>query len=79
MWTELHNIEGLPTLLLDSPGIYGEWKRHKTANVKVHGIKVFDARLVATANTIEPDILASNADFRRYSEIAIVEPSSFVS
>jgi predicted nucleic acid-binding protein len=39
--SEVHNIEGLLTLLPDSPGIYGEWKRLVNQH-KVQGIKVFD-------------------------------------
>jgi predicted nucleic acid-binding protein len=76
--SEVQNIEGLLTLLPDSPGIYAEWKRLVTEH-KVQGIKVFDARLIAVANAYGVgSILTFNAaDFRRYGNIAVLDPSSF--
>ena len=77
---EVENIEGLLTLLPDSPSIYGEWKRLVNEH-KVQGIKVFDARLVAVANTYAvANILTFNAaDFRRYGNITVLDPSSLLS
>ena len=77
---EVQNIEGLLTLLPDSPGIYPEWKRI-VSDHKVQGIKVFDARLVAVAATYGVgSILTFNAaDFRRYASITVIDPASFMS
>jgi len=77
---EVGNIEGLLTLLPDGPSIYTEWKRLVNEH-KVQGIKVFDARLVAVANTYGVgSILTFNAsDFRRYGNIAVLDPSSLLS
>jgi predicted nucleic acid-binding protein len=75
--SEVGNIEGLLTLLPDSPSIYAEWKRLVNEH-KVRGIKVFDARLVAVANSFGVgSILTFNAaDFRRYGNITVLDPAS---
>lgn len=72
-------IEGLLTLLPDTPSIYPEWKRIVSAH-GIQGIKVFDARLIAVANTYGVgNILTFNAgDFRRFSPVAILNPTAFV-
>ncbi len=78
--TEVENIEGLLTLLPDSPSIYTEWKRLADVH-RVQGIKVFDTRLVAAANIhgVESILTFNAADFRRYGNIPVLDPSSFVS
>ena len=75
---EVQHIEGLLTLLPDSPGIYTEWKRLVTEH-RVQGIKVFDARLVAVANThgVGSILTFNAADFRRYGNITVNDPMSF--
>ncbi len=48
---------------------------------KVRGVKVFDARLAAVANVYGVgSILTFNAgDFKRYSNIAALDPASLLS
>jgi predicted nucleic acid-binding protein len=77
---EVESIEGLFTLLPDIPAIYPEWKRLVKEH-KVRGIKVFDARLAATANVYGVGrILTFNAgDFKRYSNIEALDPASLLS
>jgi predicted nucleic acid-binding protein len=74
---EVQSIEGLLTLLPDSPLIYAEWKR-LVRDYKVRGIKVFDARLVAAANVygIGTILTFNGADFRRYEHISVSDPAS---
>ena len=73
---ELTRLEGVFTVLPDSPAIYAQWRRL----VRVHGVmgvKVHDARLVAAMLVHEvTHILTFNTDdFRRFSEITAVHPS----
>jgi predicted nucleic acid-binding protein len=74
---EVSNIEFLLTLLPDIPAIYPAWKeivrRHN-----VQGVKVHDARLVAimTVYAVESILTFNDADFKRYSEIAVIHPYS---
>ena len=76
---EVVSIEGLLTLLPDGPGIYAEWKRIVTEH-KIQGVKVYDARLVAVANSHGVrSILTFNADdFKRFSNINVLHPSSLL-
>ncbi|HEX4135331.1 MAG TPA: PIN domain-containing protein [Bryobacteraceae bacterium] len=76
---EIESIEDLLTLLPETPGIYPEWKRIVSTHV-VQGIKVFDARLIAVANTYGVgNILTFNvSDFKRYTPVAILDPAAFV-
>ncbi len=77
---EVAQIEALLELLPDTPSIYPEWKRI-VREFKVQGTKVYDARIVALANVYGLDsILTFNAaDFRRYTTIKALEPSSLLS
>ena len=70
---ELRSIEGLLTLLSDSPGIYTEWKRLGN-DYKVRGVSVYHARLVAVMRVYGVDqLLAFNVDdFRRYGNLSVV-------
>ena len=74
---EVGKIETLLTLLPDIPGIYAEWKRI-VAHHEVQGVKVYDARLVAVMTVYSVDsVLTFNVDdFRRYSNITALHPSS---
>ena len=78
--SEVESIEGLLTMLPESPRIYTEWKRLVNEH-QVQGVKVFDARLVAVANSFGVGrILTFNpADFRRYGNITVLDPASGVS
>ncbi|HLJ29280.1 MAG TPA: hypothetical protein VKY85_21405 [Candidatus Angelobacter sp.] len=80
MLKEIASIEALLTLLPDIPGIYPEWKRI-VAHYHVQGVKVYDARLVALMNVYSIDsILTFNvADFRRYSNVTALHPTSLLS
>jgi predicted nucleic acid-binding protein len=63
-------IEALFPLLPETPGIYPRW-RTLVDTYDIMGRQVYDARLVAVMlehGTLNP------ADFRRFSEITVVEP-----
>ena len=77
---EVAQIEALLVLLPDTPGIYPEWKRI-VKEFKVQGVKVYDARIVALANVYGVDsILTFNvSDFKRYTDITAINPSSLLS
>ena len=73
---ELTRLEGIFTVLPDSPAIYGQWRRL----VRVHGVmgvKVHDARLVAAmlVHGVTHILTFNTDDFRRFSEITAVHPS----
>lgn len=76
-WQEVRSIEGLLTLLPDSPGIYAEWKR-LVHDYKVRGVGVYDARLVAVMRVYGVDqLLTFNVDdFKRYGNLSVVHPVS---
>ena len=77
---EVDKIESLFTLLPDVAGIYTELK-NLVARHHVQGVKVYDARLVAVMIVYSVDsILTFNvADFKRYSNITPLHPSSLTS
>lgn len=74
---EVSSIEKLLSLLPDVPAVYTVWKEIVRDN-RVQGVKVYDARLVATMNVYAVDnILTFNlADFKRYGNIAVLHPST---
>jgi predicted nucleic acid-binding protein len=74
---EVSNIESLLALLPDVPTIYAAWKQI-VRDYRVRGVKVYDARLVAIMNVYAVEsLLTFNAeDFKRYSSISAVHPSS---
>jgi predicted nucleic acid-binding protein len=74
---EVSGIERLLTLLPDIPAIYPAWKE-VVADNQVQGVKVYDARLVAVMRVYAVDsVLTFNtADFKRYSSITALHPSS---
>jgi|SRR5271154_2057600 len=76
---EVGSIEKLLTLLPDTPAIYAAWKEVVTDH-KVQGVKVYDARLVATMNVyaVESILTFNTADFKRYSNITALHPSSML-
>lgn len=76
---EVTSIEGSLTLLPDIPAIYAAWKEI-VRDHRVQGVKVYDARLVATMNVYAvKSILTFNAaDFKRYGTITALHPSSVV-
>ncbi len=73
-------IEAFFTVLPDSPEAFRQWRRLIVAH-EVKGAKVHDARLAAImqANGVR-DILTFNAaDFRRYDNVDVLDPSLFLS
>ncbi|MHB8652441.1 MAG: type II toxin-antitoxin system VapC family toxin [Terriglobia bacterium] len=76
---EVSSIEKLLTLLPDVPAIYAAWKQ-VVKDHRVQGVKVYDARLVATMNVyaVESLLTFNAADFKRYSNINALHPSSLL-
>ena len=76
---EVSSIESLFTVLLDIPAIYAAWKEI-VQNHRVQGVKVYDARLVAvmTVYRVETVLTFNPADFKRYSGITPLQPSSIL-
>ena len=73
---EIVTIERLLTLLPDIPAIYPAWKQI-VRDHGVQGVKVYDARLVATMTVYAVDsLLTFNvADFKRYGTVKAVQPA----
>jgi predicted nucleic acid-binding protein len=71
-------IETFFTVLTDSPESFRQWRRLIVAH-EVRGAKVHDARLAAIMQAYGlARILTFNAnDFRRYSDITVLDPLSF--
>src|SRR5437899_1522404 len=76
---EVNSIENLLTLLPDIPAIYPVWKRI-VQDHGVHGVKVYDARLVAVMSVYAIDsVLTFNvADFKRYGNINTLQPTAML-
>ncbi|MGD0568874.1 MAG: hypothetical protein ABSA78_10750 [Candidatus Sulfotelmatobacter sp.] len=76
---EVSSIEKLLTLLSDIPAIYAVWK-DMVRDHRVQGVKVYDARLVATMKVyaVESVLTFNVADFGRYTNIIALHPSSLV-
>jgi predicted nucleic acid-binding protein len=76
---EVSSIEKMLTLLPDVPAIYAAWKQIVTDH-RVQGVKVYDARLVAIMNVyaVESVLTFNAADFKRYSNITSLHPSSML-
>jgi predicted nucleic acid-binding protein len=74
---EVSSIEKLLSLLPDVPAVYTAWKGIVSDN-RVQGVKVYDARLVAIMSVYAVEnILTFNVeDFKRYSNIAALHPST---
>ncbi len=76
---EVSSIERLLTLLPDIPEVYTAWKEI-VRNHKVQGVKVYDARLIATMNVyaVESILTFNTGDFKRYSNFTALHPSSML-
>lgn len=63
----------------DTPHVYGQWLR-LVRSARVSGVKVHDARLVAVmcVHGLSHILTLNGDDFRRYTEITIVEPRDIV-
>jgi predicted nucleic acid-binding protein len=74
---ELASIERLLTLLPDIPSVYSAGKEIVRVQ-KVQGVKVYDARLVATMTVyaVETVLTFNDSDFKRYDNIAALHPSA---
>ena len=69
----LHELELLFPLLLDSPGVYPEWRR-LVVNYSVSGVQVHDARLVAAmiVHGVTHILTFNTRDFTRYEPAGII-------
>ena len=74
---EVEKIEGLLTLLPDTPAVYAEWKRLVVEN-GVSGVKVHDARLIATMTThgVRSLLTFDVDDFTRYTGVEVIHPKT---
>jgi predicted nucleic acid-binding protein len=74
---EVSGIEMLLSLLPDVPAVYTAWKEIVRDN-RVQGVKVYDARLVAIMSvySVENILTFNVADFKRYSNVAALHPST---
>jgi predicted nucleic acid-binding protein len=72
---EVEKIEDLLTLLPDTPAVYAEWKRIVVEH-GVLGVKVHDARLLATMKThgVRSLLTFDVEDFTRYADIEVMHP-----
>jgi len=72
-------IEMFFTVLPDSPESFRQWRRLIVAH-EVKGAKVHDARLAAImlAHGITRILTFNAGDFRRYINVAVLDPSSFI-
>jgi predicted nucleic acid-binding protein len=73
----VEKIEDLLTLLPDTPAVYAEWKRIIVEH-RVSGVKVHDARLIATTVThgVSRLLTFDVDDFRRYIGIEVMNPGT---
>jgi predicted nucleic acid-binding protein len=73
---EVQSIESLLKFLPEAPEIYTEWKQI-VSTYGVQGLKVYDARLVATARVygITRILTFNGADFKRYRDISVIDPA----
>lgn len=71
-------MEGEYMLLPENPDVYLLWKELVT-RYSVSGTKVHDTRLVASAlvHSVTKILTFNTADFRRYSEIEVLDPKLF--
>jgi len=74
---EVEKIEALLTLLPDTPAVYAEWKRIVVEH-GVSGVKVHDARLIATMKThgVSRLLTFDVDDFTRYTGIEVMHPKT---
>ncbi len=77
VFQEVSSIESFLTLLPDISAIYTAWKE-TVRDYEVQGVKVYDARLVATMKVyaVESILTFNTVDFKRYSDITTLHPSS---
>lgn len=77
MLKDVGNIENLLTLLPDVPAIYNAWKRIIAIH-KVKGVKVYDARLIATmsVHAVEGILTFNTVDFERFTNVRAIHPST---
>lgn len=75
--SEVADLESIFTILPDSQTIYDEW-RHLVVKHSVLGKQVHDTRLVAamTVHKISHLLTFNIDDFKRFSTIVIVEPTT---
>lgn len=71
-------FEQLYQILPENPDVYPLW-RNLVAKYSVSGLKAYDTRIVASAMVygITKILTFNTADFRRYSEIEVLDPKLF--
>jgi predicted nucleic acid-binding protein len=76
---EAQRLEQFFPFLLDTPGIYTEW-RQLVLSVGVSGVQVHDARLVAVmrAHGVTHILTFNTTDFTRYPGIVVVHPRDII-
>lgn len=74
---EVEKIEDLLTLLPDTPAVYAEWKRIVVEH-GVSGVKVHDARLIATMAThgVRSLLTFDVDDFTGYTGVEVIHPKT---
>jgi predicted nucleic acid-binding protein len=79
MQTELQQIKSIFTILPDDPAIYPEWEKLVIQH-SVSGKQVHDTRIVAAMNVygITHLLTFNDSDFKRFTNITVVHPSSVV-
>jgi len=72
-------LESLVTILPETPEIYSEWRKLVVTH-SVSGVRVFDARLVASMHVHGvKDIVTFNVnDYLRYPDIRVLHPTDLV-
>lgn len=72
---ELLKIEQVFDVLPDTEEVYKNW-RELIVNYSVSGIKVHDAKIVASmkAHNIQTLLTFNAKDFKRYTDIKVIEP-----
>ena len=75
----ISKLESLLTMLPETPAVYLEWRRLVVAH-SVSGVRVYDARLVASMNVHGvKDIVTFNVDdYLRYPGIRVLHPMDLI-
>lgn len=76
---EVQKAKKLFHLFPDKPEYFAEWQR-LVKNYEVKGVNVHDTRLVAAmiVNQLTHIVTFNGQDFRRYQEITIIDPKTYL-
>lgn len=74
---EVSRLKNLFALVPDTPDVFSEWERI-VRQYQVSGKQVHDARLVAAmkVHSLQNLLTFNDGDFKRFSEIVVVNPQS---